>query len=252
LEQAFDGGSLYGLRAAVAAHATAAGLPPGRVEDLVIAAHELAANSVQHGAGHGRLRMWVHGGVLHCEIADEGRPAAAGAGPETDHTAGDASLWRIEDGHGLRLIRQIADQASMQTGPDGTAAVISFFLGPPGKLPPSGLTQRSEHGCVILAVTGQLGQDSSSELTSAVDDLIATAPELRLILDLARVTTCDSSGLAALLIAQRHITASRGAQMILAGVPGHLQQRLTDGGLASKFTLASTTGDAIDMLIPRH
>ena len=53
LDQAFDAGSLYALRAAVAAHATQAGLAPGRADDLVIAVHELAANAVRHGAGHG-------------------------------------------------------------------------------------------------------------------------------------------------------------------------------------------------------
>src|SRR5580704_16283973 len=49
LDQAFDEDSLYALRAAVAAHATQAGLAPGRADDLVIAVHELAANAVRHG-----------------------------------------------------------------------------------------------------------------------------------------------------------------------------------------------------------
>ena len=49
LEQAFDAGSLYALRAAAAAHAAQAGLPPVRVHDLVVAVHELAANAVRHG-----------------------------------------------------------------------------------------------------------------------------------------------------------------------------------------------------------
>src|SRR5579872_2306597 len=57
LDQAFDEDSLYALRATVAAHATQAGLAPGRSDDLVIAVHELAANAVRHGAGHGRLRV---------------------------------------------------------------------------------------------------------------------------------------------------------------------------------------------------
>ena len=67
LEQEFDAGSLYALRSAVAAHAAAAGLSPARVYDAVAAAHELAANAVQHGGGHGRLLL-LHaaGGVLTC------------------------------------------------------------------------------------------------------------------------------------------------------------------------------------------
>src|SRR5580658_7633829 len=58
IDQVFDAGSLYALRSAVAAHAADAGLPEGRIEDLVLAVHELAANAVRHGAGQGRLRAW--------------------------------------------------------------------------------------------------------------------------------------------------------------------------------------------------
>src|ERR1700760_5087985 len=57
LDQAFDGDSLYALRATVAAHGSQAGLSDGRTRDLVLAVHELAANAVRHGAGQGRLRM---------------------------------------------------------------------------------------------------------------------------------------------------------------------------------------------------
>src|SRR6266566_7356039 len=57
LEQALDGDSLYQLRASVAVHAVQAGLPQRRTDDLVIAAHELAANVVRHGSGSGRLRI---------------------------------------------------------------------------------------------------------------------------------------------------------------------------------------------------
>src|ERR1700677_717896 len=64
LEQDFDGTSLYALRAAFAAHAAEAGLAPERVYDAVAAAHELAANAVRHGSGHGYLRLWIVGGVL--------------------------------------------------------------------------------------------------------------------------------------------------------------------------------------------
>src|ERR1700685_3299383 len=79
LDQAFDADSLYALRAAVAAHAADAGLSPGRADDLVIAVHELAANAVRHGAGHGRLRVWRADHALLCEISDDGTPLAPDA-----------------------------------------------------------------------------------------------------------------------------------------------------------------------------
>src|SRR6266481_5226802 len=77
LDQAFDAGSLYALRAAVAAHVSQAGLAPGRSDDLVIAVHELAANAVRHGAGHGRLRIWRSDQALLCEVSDDGLPDVA-------------------------------------------------------------------------------------------------------------------------------------------------------------------------------
>src|ERR1700753_4125006 len=74
LEQDFDVSSLYSLRAAVAAHAARAGLTGNQLYDVVTGAHELAANAVRHGAGHGRLRLGRADGVLRCEVSDDGRP----------------------------------------------------------------------------------------------------------------------------------------------------------------------------------
>ncbi len=70
LDQEFDSGTLYALRAAVQAHASRAGLSEDRVGEVVLAVHELAANAIAHGAGHGRLRMWDLAGALSCEIVD--------------------------------------------------------------------------------------------------------------------------------------------------------------------------------------
>ena len=78
LDQAFDAGSLYALRAAVAAHAAAAGLGRHQVYDVTAVAHELAANAVLHGAGHGRLRLWTDDKFLYCQVSDDGRGAARG------------------------------------------------------------------------------------------------------------------------------------------------------------------------------
>jgi anti-sigma regulatory factor (Ser/Thr protein kinase) len=77
LEQDFDRGSLYMLRAAVAAHAADAGLSGPRVYDVVLAVHELAANAVRHGAGRGRLRLRADGAFLCCQVSDDG-PARSG------------------------------------------------------------------------------------------------------------------------------------------------------------------------------
>src|SRR5213080_3247404 len=126
LDQAFDGDSLYALRAAVAAHGSQAGLSDGRTSDLVLAVHELAANAVRHGAGQGRVRMWATPEGVRCEVTDEG---VDGTGEES----AEAAVWHVEPGHGLWLVRRIADGASVQSDPSGTVAAVSFRLGRPGR-----------------------------------------------------------------------------------------------------------------------
>jgi anti-sigma regulatory factor (Ser/Thr protein kinase) len=123
LDQAFDSGTLYALRSAVQAHAFAAGMPEYRADDVVIAIHELAANVIQHGAGRGRLRMWQVPGALQFQI-DEGRAPA----PADGQRANAADRWPYVKGHGLWLVREVADQMSMFSGADGTRATVLFAL----------------------------------------------------------------------------------------------------------------------------
>jgi anti-anti-sigma factor len=235
LDQAFDADSLYALRAAVAAHAVEAGLSPGRADDLVIAVHELAANAVRHGAGHGRLRVWRADHALACEISDDGAPQAA-----------DVAQWRPEPGHGLSLVRQVADQASLVSGQDGTLATVSFALGPPQAR--FRLDRQRLDGATVVAVTGPLDLSSAGQLTETIDVLLAQAPDLSLVLDLAGLTGWDSVGLAALITAQQRISASPPARMILAGLPDQLSRHLIQADLAAGFRLADTAEAAVGML----
>ncbi len=157
VDQSFDSDSLYAMRATVAAHASEAGMPDGRVRNVVLAVHELAANAVRHGAGQGRMRLWVTADGIHCEVTDAGTPAAGADGSDTPGPgslgagppgvgspgagspgAGSASAgvsaaggapWPVEHGHGLWLVREIADQVSLESGPSGTVAVVSFRVG---------------------------------------------------------------------------------------------------------------------------
>jgi anti-sigma regulatory factor (Ser/Thr protein kinase) len=137
LDQAFDTDSLYALRSAVAAHAAAAGMGRHQVYDVTAVAHELAANAVLHGAGHGRLRLWADEKFLYCRVSDDGRgqpaeePAQAGPPGRAGTAApGSASPWPAEHGHGLWLAEQIADQVSISHGPEGTTATVRFLLAP--------------------------------------------------------------------------------------------------------------------------
>jgi anti-sigma regulatory factor (Ser/Thr protein kinase) len=114
LDQEFGETTLRVLRETVLAHATAAGMPEGRAVDMMIAVHELAANAVKHGGGSGRLRMSVTGRELICQVSD---PGTAGTSP-----------WPYEPGHGLWLVRQVADRMSVNHGPAGSQVTVVFTM----------------------------------------------------------------------------------------------------------------------------
>jgi anti-anti-sigma factor len=242
LNQVFDDDSLYALRSAVAAHGSQAGLAEGRLGDLVLVVHELAANAIQHGAGRGRLRIWNTGTELRCEVTDDG----TNHGSDGDAEAGrrDPAHWSIEPGHGLWVIRQVADRASLDASSSGTVATVVFTLGPPGTLPPFRLAWQLRDDCVLLAVTGQLDLGSARQFTRAFDGLPADGAPPCLILDLSGLTGWDSCGLAALITAQQLVDNHPDARMIVAGLPGHLRQRLLTADLPRRFTLAESVDDA--------
>jgi len=245
LDQAFDGGSLYALRSAMAAHAAEAGLSPGRVSDAVAAIHELAANAVRHGAGHGRLRVWGHDRVLHCLVTDDGAAPVADGGPGRDGVA--ATRWRSGFGHGLWLVRRLADEVSLESGPGGTSAAVTFAIGPPGPDAPFKLTRQTRDGYTLLVAAGQLEPRAADQVIDAVDGVIAEGSP-HLILDLAGLTLWDSSGVAALLAIQQRVNAHPPARLILAGPPERLTERLRDAGLAGRFTVTSTAQEGVRLL----
>jgi anti-sigma regulatory factor (Ser/Thr protein kinase) len=72
LAHRFDARGLSRLRAVVLAHAVAAGMPENRARDVMLAAHELAANAIRHGAGAGRLQMRTADGMLRVQVHDAG------------------------------------------------------------------------------------------------------------------------------------------------------------------------------------
>lgn len=69
----FEGEDLHAVRRLVLAEAARAGLAPERASDLVLAASEIAANSICHGGGSGVLQIWRGEGAVVCEFRDAGR-----------------------------------------------------------------------------------------------------------------------------------------------------------------------------------
>ncbi|MFR9805254.1 anti-sigma factor RsbA family regulatory protein [Pseudonocardia sp. RS010] len=113
----FDAGRLAGARAFAAAEAARAGLDEDRCDDFQLAVGELAANSIRHGGGSGRLRVWTEDDHLVAEVHDAGRlenPLAGRRRPV------DSQL----SGRGLLMVHHLADLVLNHTGPDGTTTRI--------------------------------------------------------------------------------------------------------------------------------
>jgi anti-sigma regulatory factor (Ser/Thr protein kinase) len=121
LDQSFDAGGLYALRAAVAAHASAMGLDDVRLGGLMVVASELATNAIRHGGGTGRLRLWREGETLHCQVSDSG-PGIAD--PETVGTT--RVPLSADNGRGIWIVRQISDRVEITTGTTGTTITASL------------------------------------------------------------------------------------------------------------------------------
>ena len=132
LDREFDTDALAGLREAVLDYATACGMQEDRAIDVMLAVHELAANAVRHGPGHGRLRIHVTASTLHCEVSDPGPPNRNGRVP--DGAAGQspgapgAMPWPVEEGHGLWLVRTVAEHVRVTCGPHESLITAVFAL----------------------------------------------------------------------------------------------------------------------------
>ena len=114
----FDAGRLRPARRCAAEHAERIGLAAERVDDVLLAVGEMAANSVRHGGGSGVLRLWTDAAHVVCEVADAGviddplvgrRPAAPGQ----------------LSGRGLLMVNHLADLVRMHTTSEGTVVRVS-------------------------------------------------------------------------------------------------------------------------------
>jgi anti-sigma regulatory factor (Ser/Thr protein kinase) len=116
---AFGRAGLSEVRDRVAAAAERVGMGPSNVADLVIAASELAANSVMHGGGSGRLRLWEEGDRLLVEVEDRGRIEEPLVGRLRPGIA-------QEGGRGLWLANQLCDLVQIRSGEAGTRVRLHF------------------------------------------------------------------------------------------------------------------------------
>lgn len=109
------------VRGDVSAHASSVGLTAERIADLVLAVHEVAVNSAQHGRGTSELRIWETDQALVCEVR--------GPGPIADPMVGRRPPpWENEHGRGLWMANQLCDLVQVRSGQAGTTVRIHTWL----------------------------------------------------------------------------------------------------------------------------
>ena len=111
---------LHPVRAHVAQRAREAGLPANRAGDLVIAANEVAANTLDHTSGGGTVQVWRSQDEVICQVQDSGQVTDPLAG--RSRPAGDGA------GYGLWVVNQICDLVEFRSGPDGTVVRMHMWL----------------------------------------------------------------------------------------------------------------------------
>ena len=100
------------VRRLVERHARQAGFGAERTVDLVLAANEIAANTISHTDGPGVIHVWHTSEEILCQIHDTGRI--------TDPMAGRIRFGPDDRGHGLWLVNQVCDLVEIRSGEDGT------------------------------------------------------------------------------------------------------------------------------------
>lgn len=109
------------LRVALGEQAQRLGIQSDRAADLMIAMHEIAANSLRHGGGRGTLRLWADAVTVVCEIIDHGhidQPLVGRIRPTTDQLSG----------RGVWLANQLCDLMQIRSSACGTTVRMHMAL----------------------------------------------------------------------------------------------------------------------------
>jgi anti-sigma regulatory factor (Ser/Thr protein kinase) len=117
----FGRDDLVGLRSMVARLAQQAGLGRAATDDLVLATHELATNSVLHGGGVGCFRSWTEPGALVVEVSDRGVIEDPLVGRDLLHDL-------AENGRGVWMANQLCDLVQVRSGRTGTVIRLYSWL----------------------------------------------------------------------------------------------------------------------------
>lgn len=91
----------------------------------------------------------------------------------------------------------------------------------------------------VLELTGELDHASCSQVRGLLPGLVLHRGQ-QLVVDLAGVTFCDSSGITALIAARNHTLAAE-ADIALAAVPHHIRRIFSMVGLDQVFAAHPTS-----------
>jgi anti-sigma regulatory factor (Ser/Thr protein kinase) len=117
----FSASDLIWLRRMVASFASGRGMAQEAVDGLVLAMREIAANSVRHAGGTGRLRVWMDDDSLVCELSDAGRirePMVGRLRPRPES----------ESGRGVWIANQLCDLVQIRSLDQGTVIRLHMAL----------------------------------------------------------------------------------------------------------------------------
>lgn len=107
-------GGLASTRAFVRETAASFDLPADRIDDIVLAANEVATNSLRFGGGRADLAIFADEDAVVCDVRDRGRI--------TDPLAGRiAPVPGATGGRGMWLVNHLCDLVQVRSGESGTA-----------------------------------------------------------------------------------------------------------------------------------
>jgi anti-sigma regulatory factor (Ser/Thr protein kinase) len=134
LDVVFGWADFATLRRLVAGQCAAAGLTGSRLDDFVLAVHEIAANAIVHAGAGGRLSLQRATNGLRCLVTDTIPKTAAtcppprsGERPELPELPAEpGEPIGADSGRGLWLAATLADELSITSGPDST--IVSLYM----------------------------------------------------------------------------------------------------------------------------
>ncbi|MFI7417462.1 STAS domain-containing protein [Nonomuraea sp. NPDC049684] len=106
-----------------------------------------------------------------------------------------------------------------------------------------------EDPCTVLHVVGDLDVAGAPRLRAELDQALAAADPLNLVMDLTEVPFCDSVGLGVLVATLSHVQDMRGRMILVLG-PGMIRHLLTITNLDRHFETSASLGEARAALDP--